>query len=162
MSESHVYSPDSSFAPANRVYGFRYPMDSNGFFSHDWHYLNGMVGDGGIYASAHDLLKWDEALYTEKLVSKETLDEAFTSGKLKDSSEFQYGFGWQIGKSPTSGPMIHHSGRWVGFGTFIGREPELHVTVIILSNNSISNMGPIFNGLAKLRSDSKNDDSKCP
>ena len=33
-------------------------------------YLNGVVGDKGVYSTVEDLFKWDMALYSEKLVKK--------------------------------------------------------------------------------------------
>jgi CubicO group peptidase (beta-lactamase class C family) len=36
-------------------------------------------GDGGIVSTVDDLLKWDQALYTERLVKQTTLNEAFTT-----------------------------------------------------------------------------------
>ena len=51
-----------------------------------------MYAAGGLYSTAGDLYKWDQALYTEKLVSKATLDAIFTPN-LSD-----YGYGWQIEK----------------------------------------------------------------
>ena len=38
--------------------------------------INGMVGDGGIYATATDLLAWSNVLNTEKLVKQTTLQES--------------------------------------------------------------------------------------
>jgi len=121
MRDSAVFSPDESiFKPANRVYGFVW--DEEGSSSdNDWNYLNGMVGDGGIYSSARDLLKWDQALYGEKLVSQATLRQAFTSGKLNSGEETGYGFGWLVRQSKASGLVVSHGGSWVGFRTAIER-----------------------------------------
>ncbi len=151
MNDSRAFSPNDDFVLDSRVYGFFYRFDGKGHGANDWHFLNGMVGDGGIYSSARDMLKWEQSLYGERLVKKSTLEEAFTSGKLNDGSETGYGFGWQIGKTPSGDRQLSHAGRWVGFGAFISREPENRVTVILLTNNSINNMSPVFDGLKKLR-----------
>lgn len=37
--------------------------------------------DGGIYSTVGDLLLWDQALYSEKLISRKSLDEMFTPFK---------------------------------------------------------------------------------
>jgi CubicO group peptidase (beta-lactamase class C family) len=44
--------------------------------------LDGIVGDGTVNSTVNDLLKWDRALYTEKLVSKEMMNEALQPGTL--------------------------------------------------------------------------------
>ncbi len=40
-------------------------------------YLNGVVGDKGIYSTVEDLFRWDQALYHGELVSLTTLEKAF-------------------------------------------------------------------------------------
>src|SRR4030095_7958895 len=55
-----------------------------------------LTGSGGMYSNLDDLLKWDMALYTEKLVRQSTLSEAFTPGQVKEGAS-TYGFGWNIG-----------------------------------------------------------------
>ena len=98
-----------------------------------WSFL---FGSGLLYSTVGDLYLWDQALYTQKLVSKKTLDEAFTA--YDATSEFAgsgYGYGWFIAKSPVKGHrLIWHDGRIDGFRTFIGRYIDDHITVIFLSN----------------------------
>ncbi|MBL7761724.1 MAG: serine hydrolase [Sediminibacterium sp.] len=94
---------------------------------------DGAVGDGNFYSSADDLLKWDQALYTNQLVSASTLQEAFTPVKLNDGKTENYGFGWQINRN---GAQVSHTGGWVGFRNSIDRNIDQHTTVIVLSNNS--------------------------
>ena len=86
MTNAQAFSPGKEFDVKSRVYGLSRLADG-GFEANDWNYLNGMIGDGGVYASARDLLKWDQALYTDKLVSEESIAEAFTSGKTNDGDE---------------------------------------------------------------------------
>ena len=60
-----------------------------------WSVLN-TTADGSLYFNIVDLAKWDEALYTEKLLKKSSLDQMWTPVKLKDGSTYPYGFAWQI------------------------------------------------------------------
>jgi len=98
-----------------------------------WSFL---FGSGLMYSTVGDLYLWDQALYTQKLVSQQTLDEAFTP--YDTTSEFAgsgYGYGWFIAKSPVPGHrLIWHDGRIDGFRTYIGRFIDDHVTIIFLSN----------------------------
>ncbi|MGB6640505.1 MAG: serine hydrolase domain-containing protein, partial [Thermoanaerobaculia bacterium] len=57
---------------ANRAYG--YTREGEGFAIDDDHVLNYLGGSGGIYSTVSDLYLWDQALYTEQLVSRSTLD----------------------------------------------------------------------------------------
>ena len=135
MENSLVYSPLRKDTMTHRVYGVYWNPD-NSFTENDFHFLNGIAGDGGIYSTLDDLLKWDRALYTEKLLPKARLDEVFTPGKLNDGSSTNYGFGWSIDKSPTGKKRVSHSGGWVGFRTNITRDIEDNNTIIFLSNVS--------------------------
>jgi CubicO group peptidase (beta-lactamase class C family) len=136
MSFSLVYSPIKNQPMAERVYGFRKYILDDSYTEVDFHYLNGIAGDGAVYATTGDLFKWDQALYTSKLVKSATLEQAFTAGNLNDEKELDYGFGWRIKKSDTGKKIVQHGGGWVGFRTFIYRDIENRNTLILLTNNS--------------------------
>jgi CubicO group peptidase (beta-lactamase class C family) len=65
-----------------------------------WHYPLLTVGDGGLFATLDDLLLWDQALNTERLVPKAALERAFTSGTTNDGKPIDYGFGWYTNVFP--------------------------------------------------------------
>lgn len=54
----------------------------------------GHTGSGSMFSNVDDLFLWDQALYTEKLVSNKTIEEAFTPVVLNDGSLSNCGFGW--------------------------------------------------------------------
>ena len=150
MNRSHIFSNDDRFDPHHRVYGFTYTDTQKGFKPNDYHYLNGMIGDGGVYCSALDLLKWDQALYGETLLPKEMLDEAFESGELNDGNKTGYGFGWGVARNGDKF-QVSHSGGWVGFITFIGRNITEKSTLIILTNHSSRHMNKIRDKISELK-----------
>lgn len=76
-------------------------------------------GDGGIYSTVNDLFRWDQALYTDKLVRHSTMAEAFTPGKVEEGSSV-YGFGWNVAED-ASGSYVWHTGSQAGFRAFIER-----------------------------------------
>lgn len=92
-----------------------------------------VLGDDGIFASLEDFVRWEHALSSEQLVSRATLDLAFTSGQLRDGTETGYGFGWEVEGEGTA-RRIGHDGSWAGFRTAIVRAPDLGLTVVVLSN----------------------------
>lgn len=114
-----------------RAYG--YAQDVQGFRRNDQSLTSSVLGDGGIYSSVEDLYKWDQALYTEKLVSRETMKLALTPMAATEHVGVSYGFGWFIetyrGKS-----TAWHYGSTVGFRTAIERFPEQRFTVVVLIN----------------------------
>lgn len=82
---------------------------------------------GGLYSTAEDLLLWNQALDTEKLVSKKSLDEIFTSGKGG------VGYGWFINHD-FNRLLISQGGLNSGFAASIFRYPEERVCIILLNN----------------------------
>jgi CubicO group peptidase (beta-lactamase class C family) len=132
---------------ANRAYGY---SENNGAWERtDQSLTSAVLGDGGIYSSVEDLYKWDQALYTEKLVRRETLKQAFTPATLADGKKTSYGFGWEIGELRGL-PNVHHSGSSMGFRTFVLRFPEKRFTTIVLTNRSNANPDAIADKIAEL------------
>ncbi len=148
---NYVYGKDSQMP--KRVYGFKTELNGIDRVSKDYHYLNGIAGDGGIYSTISDLLKWDRVLYTEKLVSKSTLEEAFTPVTLNNGVVENYGFGWRITESPNGKKVVSHSGGWVGFSSYIYREIEENNCIVFLSNNSTNYLGGVINPLINMLHD---------
>jgi len=147
MSRSLVYSAIRNDSMEDRVFGLRLDINGSDYIPNDYHYLNGVAGDGAVYSTTGDLFKWDRALYTEKLVSNATLEEAFTPVVLNNDSTFNYGFGWRIDTGPTGKKRVAHGGGWVGFVTAISREIEEDNTVILLTNHSSRYLSDIQRGI---------------
>ncbi|MFL5762468.1 MAG: serine hydrolase domain-containing protein [Bacteroidia bacterium] len=97
-------------------------------------YSDDVLGDKGVYATVEDLLKWDQALYSEKLLKKETLEEAFTGYSNEHKGKRNYGLGWRLTDDGVHPKIIYHNGWWHGYTTLFYRRPADQTTVIILSN----------------------------
>jgi CubicO group peptidase (beta-lactamase class C family) len=82
---------------------------------------------GALYSTVLDLLKWDQALYSEKLVPRKSLEAMFTPHKDN------YGYGWIIDKKFGSA-RYSHGGGIMGFVTTIERYPDEKLLVVALSN----------------------------
>ncbi len=82
---------------------------------------------GGLYSSVEDLYKWDQALYTDKLIKKQTLDKVFA--KYTNS----YGYGWYI-SDDKEGVIAQIEGVANGANTFIIRYIGKNQLIILLSN----------------------------
>jgi CubicO group peptidase (beta-lactamase class C family) len=101
-----------------------------------WHYdcLEGTYGDKNLYTTPEDLLKWDQAFYTEQLINKRLQDSAFTPYSLERPSMHNYGLGWRLLMIPNGKKVIYHNGRWHGFNAAFARLTDEKVTIIILGN----------------------------
>jgi CubicO group peptidase (beta-lactamase class C family) len=95
-------------------------------------YQSFTTGAGGIYSQLDDLFLWDQALYDDYLVKKETLNQAYTPARLTNGEPSYYGFGWVLeAKNPK---VVQHSGSLAGFRSFFYRDTEKKNTIILLSN----------------------------
>jgi CubicO group peptidase (beta-lactamase class C family) len=98
---------------------------------------------GGLYSTVGDLLIWDQALYTNKLLRAESLRQMFTPA-LDD-----YGFGWVITKD-RGHRFIWHNGEVNGFHSMISRYTDDHLTIIVLSNDQVAPAERMASDLAGL------------
>jgi len=108
---------------------------------------NNVYGEDGVFSTVNDLYKWDQALYTERLVGHSILEMAVTPGRTNDGKEIEtdilkrgnlpnsYGFGWFI-SSLDGATDVEHSGGWAGYVSDILRVPSRRITAIVLSNSA--------------------------
>ncbi len=113
-------------------------------------WLGNRKGPGRISSTAADLLKWDKALYTEKIIKQSTLQEAFSPMKLNNGSFSNYGFGWDLRTDPVLGEIVQHNGDNPGYKTYIIRYIDKKKTIIVLNNNALLNFNAIIKQLEEL------------
>lgn len=99
-------------------------------------WLGNRKGPGRISSTAADLLKWNNALYTEKLIEQSTLAEAFSPMKLNNGNLSDYGFGWSLRTDSSFGKIVSHTGDNPGYKTQIIRYIDKKKTIILLNNNA--------------------------
>lgn len=95
--------------------------------------LNNVTGDKGIFSSIWDMYRWDQALYTDQLVSFQTLDEAFSPTVNTKGDTINYGYGWRIYEEDGK-RCVWHRGLWESFNPAIMRFVDEKRTIIILAN----------------------------
>jgi CubicO group peptidase (beta-lactamase class C family) len=126
----------------HRAYG--YTQTANVWVQTDQSSTSATLGDGGVYTSLDDLVKWDRALSQYTLLTAKEMEPAFAPPvstnaapiKQKDGSLApRYGFGWFL--DPYLGHRRYsHYGETVGFRNAIQRFPDDRLTVIVLSNRA--------------------------
>ncbi len=98
---------------------------------------------GSFYTTAGDLYKWDRGLYSRKILSDESLQQAFTPYQAK------YAYGWVIDTSYGK-RVITHGGSIFGFTAFIARQPADETCIILLDNTgspALSKIGENINAI---------------
>lgn len=126
MAWGHMYVPEKKrYVRADSFPQFDYSI-----------WLGNRKGPGRVSSTAGDLLKWDRALYANRLVNQQTLTDAFTPAKLNDGTLSPYGFGWNLRQSDKLGKIVWHDGDNPGYKTQIVRYINADKTVVILCNNA--------------------------
>ena len=87
---------------------------------------------GGLCSTVEDLYRWDQALYTTRLCSQQSLDAMF-SPHFVVTENVAYGYGWVV-RNLSGRRRIAHSGLLYGYSAIIARFPDQRVTIIMLSN----------------------------
>lgn len=112
---------------SNRASGYRQNVETGALLNATYLDMSIPFSAGGLYSTVEDLYRWDRALYTEKLISKKSLNQMFTP--YRDG----YGFGWRILKE-FQRKVLMHAGRINGFSAAIRRYPDDDACVIVLGN----------------------------
>lgn len=89
--------------------------------------MNIVFSSGAMYSTVEDMYLWDQALSSEKLIKKETVDRMNTP--YKDS----YGYGVFV-TDKYNRRNINHSGGCEGFLTELHRYVDDKVSIVVLSN----------------------------
>lgn len=97
------------------------------------YYIENYYAAGSMYATAEDLLKWDQGLYGGQLLSGAAMDLMYTSDPALGYAAFgswTYHYPFAEGQPFT----VERRGGILGFNSVIMRFPEAKKTLIILSN----------------------------
>ncbi|MFQ5662739.1 MAG: serine hydrolase [Terriglobia bacterium] len=104
---------------------------------------------GGLYSTVEDFYLWDQALYTERLLSAEYKEKMFTP------SIGQNAYGWIVRKEPVveGGELrtrIWHGGEINRFSTLITRITEDRHLVVLLNNTSCTRLGAMTRAILRI------------
>lgn len=114
----------------NRAQGYQ---KREGFINAEFLSLTQPYAAGSVLSTVDDLLIWNTAVKSNRLVKKETIQKAFTNYKLNNGKATNYGYGWALDEINGS-PTIEHSGGIFGFTTNGIYLPNEDVYVVVLDN----------------------------
>lgn len=97
-------------------------------------FADAVVGDKGIYSTVEDMFKWNQSFYSNKLLKKESIDEAFMGYSNEHKGKRNYGFGWRLIDNGKNAKIVYHNGWWHGYNTLFYRRLSDETCVVILSN----------------------------
>ncbi|MCU7494034.1 MAG: beta-lactamase family protein [Ignavibacteria bacterium] len=145
---AYINNFDTPNLAGNYDYEFRYSTARIKFDGDRSYYNEMFYGHSNVISTCSDLLKFDNALYTGKLLKNKTLNEAFTPARLKDGTkDFVWknlgamgnaddGLGWFIFEDTTAGKIVWHTGGMPGCATILLRNTGRHQMVVLLDNTS--------------------------
>ncbi|MDY0281467.1 MAG: serine hydrolase domain-containing protein [Salinivirgaceae bacterium] len=134
MDNTEVLAPNMNDNFPNMLKGY-----SERWREHREDYLNGCYGDKGIYTTARDLFKWDQALYDTIIIKPETLSLAFLPHGIPRRESRNYGYGWRI-LINSNRHYHYHAGWWQGFRAFLLRVPGHKITIVALKSTLAGSM----------------------
>ena len=105
------------------------------------------IGDGGVYTSINDFIKWDQNFYDNKLGAAtpsliKTMEQTFLETKVKKRNqtlsreqEGQHTYAFAQNLAYYNGyKRWSHSGSWVAYTTHYTRFPEIRFSVVVFCN----------------------------
>jgi len=96
---------------------------------------------GSLLSNVDDFAIWDEALFSGKLISKESLERMTTRGKLNSGEEHKYGYGVVI-MERNGHKIVAHSGGIFGFATSVIHIVDENLFVAVFANNTNRQRSP--------------------
>lgn len=98
------------------------------------------AGSDNMYSTIGDLYKWDQALYSGKVIQRQYLQELFLPTSLSEQAlkTYGYGLGWDVSFGTTRAEV---ESTVPGYESFIYRDMAHDETLIILSNRDWAPVG---------------------
>ena len=94
-----------------------------------------LKGNGGVLSTTEDLFKWDRALMTDEILSKEAKRKYyFPALRADETGNSHYGYGWDVSKTVRNTTRVWHNGSNRVFYADFYRFIDEGVTIILLTN----------------------------
>jgi CubicO group peptidase (beta-lactamase class C family) len=92
-------------------------------------------GPANVLASLDDMIAWDQAVWSGRLLPDGTMLRALEPGRLTDGRPVGYALGWgvteHLGKR-----VAWHDGDWIGASAYIAHYLDDGLTIVLLSNGT--------------------------
>jgi pimeloyl-ACP methyl ester carboxylesterase len=127
----HTYSTPNPerFTDPNLSHSYT-RVEGNKVVAYDTDPLDDLVGSGSVYSTVGDMVLYDQALYTDKLVNRAVLAEVSGPAVLDNGQKAPQGFTWTL----DSAGFSFFSGSWLAFKAIYARDEKQQFSVIALFN----------------------------
>ena len=134
MARSDVIQSD--FEIADRAFGYEFDKDTFRIADARESLFFSTMGDGGVYTSIDDYLRWITAIQQKSVLDPALVKEAQSAQFPIDTARnLSYGFGWFVAGAGDS-RLVYHTGSNGGFRTIVLMKPSAQYAVVIFSNRT--------------------------
>jgi len=145
MAHTHIHRRCTDLV---RDRAFSYSRSTTGGWR--WNFSNWeQTGDGAVFTTVGDLLKWSRNFHHGKVGGGALLAAMARPGRLDDGSELSYGAGLGFGEL-AGHPVVRHGGSWAAYRAEFLRVPSKELTVICLCNRDDLNPMRLVDRMARL------------
>lgn len=114
-----------------------------------------LKGNGGILSTTEDLFKWDQALLTDNILSKEAKEKYYRPAlRENENGNSFYAYGWDVMKTDRNTTRIWHNGTNRIFYADFYRFIDDGVTIILMTNKSLNSSNDTGHVISKIIFDS--------
>jgi CubicO group peptidase (beta-lactamase class C family) len=105
--------------------------------------MSNEVGYGSLYSTPEDLLRWEQAWNTDRVLNKSSWIKMFT--------DYGHGYGYAISFGTLFGhDVVGHDGSVAGFNSFLRSFTKDHICIIYMGNIESGTLLKLFDGLAAI------------
>lgn len=148
---------DDGLNPAKRTVGYEWKQGT--FTPIDGYHSSATFSAGGLVSTLEDLLKWQAALDTNRLLPNSLQQQLWqtthlNNGKQPDNvtmispDKMGYGLGWFVSpkseKSKTDPTWMASYGFIQGFASYVFKAPQKDYTIVVLTNKEAVEPNPFF------------------
>jgi CubicO group peptidase (beta-lactamase class C family) len=109
------------------------------------------TADGSLYSTVLDLIKWDDALYGDRILPQAQLERMWRVDAHRNGQRplYTFGYGWENSRMRDQ-RLVEYDGNWQGFQAVMSRYVDKKLTIILLTNLSLCRTERLSHAVAGL------------
>ncbi|QOR73036.1 beta-lactamase family protein [Cruoricaptor ignavus] len=96
--------------------------------------LDLVYGDKNVYSTPRDLLRFSQAMFSEKFLRKDLMDRIFQPYSTEKPGVNNYGLGFRMKIFDNGEKLTYHNGWWHGSNAVFAHLPKSKATIVAIGN----------------------------